>query len=226
MNTIRYLTFEVNQSCINREKHTGKCPISHPERYRFSKSSTKISDQHIFSFWRWCVSKGFRGIILWHMYNEPALSIGRIRNLMEIIKSVDPQQPFQITTSIKGNYHDFDIVKISDYNNGAQLDDRIKTNRGEGKPYNEMPSKGWCGRGRGWEILIDNFGNWCLCCNDWRCEESVGSICNTEWDVLYDRWKLKRARIKWEDEESYKEMPRMCRSCLDKNPSLHKRGGI
>lgn len=226
MNTIRYLTFEINRNCGNAGIHSGKCPISHPERYKFSRSSIELTDKIILGFWRWCKRKGFRGIILWHMYNEPVFMLDRIRNLMRLMKLEDRFQPFQLTTSIPGDYSEFDIVKISNYENGVKLDNRIETNEGEGKPYQDVPSRGWCGRGLGWEILIDNFGNWCLCCGDWRCEESVGSICNTDWKILYDLWEEKRVRIKWSNEETYINLPRLCRACLDKNPSLSSQGGI
>lgn len=226
MNTLRYLTFEINRTCRNSEVHSDKCPISHVERYKFSTSCTSINDPIIIGFWRWCRKKGFRGIVLWHMYNEPVLSLPRVLGLMKIMKEEDNFQPFQLTTSIEGDYKDFDIVKFSDYKNGVQLDDRILTNEGEGKNYNQMPQKGWCARGLGWEIPIDNFGNWCLCCNDWRCEEAIGNIFDTDWEFLYMRYKAKKKRFRWHDSQSYYNMPRMCRACLDKNPSLTKSGGI
>jgi len=86
MNTIRYLTFEINRVCPNIKMHTDRCPIGHPERYKFSTSNIIISDSIILDFWRWCRTKGFRGIILWHMYNEPILVLPRIRVLKQQIK--------------------------------------------------------------------------------------------------------------------------------------------
>lgn len=225
-NIIRYLVFEINRECPNRDLHKGICPISHPDRYKFSTSNSIIRDSDIIGFWRWCRTKGFRGIILWHIYNEPVLEIDRIRNLMKLMKDEDPFQPFQITTSVLGEYPDFDIVKLSDYSTGLKMDDRIKINDGEGKLYRDMPKYGWCARGKGWEIPIDNFGNWCLCCTDWMCEESVGSILNTDWEILYQRWDEKRKTIQWNNEETYNALPRLCRCCLDKNPTLSIRGGV
>lgn len=226
MNIIRYLSFEINRECNNFLIHKGRCPISHPERYQFSTSSSVLEDSDILDFWRWCRGKGFRGIILWHMYNEPVLVLDRVRSLMKVMKAEDPFQPFQLTTSIPGEYSNFDIVKVSDYASGLELDNRIETNEGEGKPYWDMSKSGWCARGKGWEIPIDNFGNWCLCCGDWRCEESVGSILNTDWEILYKLWDEKRKRIQWNDEKTYNALPRLCRTCLDKNPSLPRTGGI
>lgn len=226
MNIIRYLSFEINRECPLSKVHAGKCPISHPERYKFSKSKNVIRDEDILGFYIACKSQGFRGIVLWHMYNEPVLVLDRVRHLMKRIKAMDRYQPFQLTTSIEGDYSDFDIVKVSDYANGAELDNRLLTCEGEGKPYSEMPKRGWCGRGLGWEIPIDNFGNWGLCCNDWRCEESIGNILQGSYLDLVKRFTKQRRRIRWHDEESYNALPRMCRACLDKNPSLSQRGGI
>jgi hypothetical protein len=93
------------------------------------------------------------------MYNEPVLVLGRIRFLMKVMREEDPSQPFQLTTSVQGEYPDFDIVKISD-EDMSKMDNRIETNIGEGKPYRDMPKSGLCGRGKGFELQIDYFGNW------------------------------------------------------------------
>jgi hypothetical protein len=226
LNIIRIIQFEVGRECPNYMVHKGRCPISHPDRYKFSTSNEVILDSDIIGFWRWVRERGFRGVIQWHNYNEPVLQLDRIRNLMKEIRSEDKYQPFQLTTSINGEYSDFDLVKISDYGNGHPLDNRIETSVGEGKPYEEMTKKGVCYRGRGWELPIDNFGNWGLCCGDWTCEESFGSILNTDWDILYNRWNGKRKKIWWNDKETYNILPRLCRACMDKNPTLRTQGGI
>jgi len=226
MNIIRYMSFELNKTCNFAELHRGQCPISHPERYLYSSSHTPLRDEEVIEFWKWARSIGFRGIVMWHMYNEPMFVIRRIRRLMDEMKAVDPFQPFQMTTSTRPDVQGFEIVHYSDYTNGAQLDQRILTAEGAGKPYALMPKVGMCARGRGWEIPIDYYGNWCLCCNDWRCEESVGNIHDEPFHVLQGRWMEKRYTIRWNSEKEYNELPRMCRACLDKNPTLAKRGGI
>jgi hypothetical protein len=226
LNIIRYLSFEINRECPNAFKHAGKCPIAHPERYAYSCSLLELTDEVILDLYAFCLRNGFRGIVMWHMYNEPVLVINRIRMLMDIMVQIVPNQAFQLTTSIPGDYSDFAIVKFSDYEHGAELDNRVATAEGVGKPYSQMPKSGACGRGLGWEIPIDNFGNWCLCCNDWRCEGSFGSIMTHNWDELLERYYSLREHIRWNDEKTYNALPRMCRACLDKNPSLSKRGGI
>lgn len=230
MNIIRYLSFEVGRDCNLAEIHKDKCPIAHPERYLFSKSKVEITDDLVVDFWKWCrYEKNFRGIILWHGYLEPTMHIARIRKLMKMIKYYDPFQPFQITTNTMNMLlTDFDIVKRSDYGPGGgleKLDNRIANARGEGLPYAEMSPKGRCGRGLGWEIPIDIWGNWNLCCVDLRNEEAVGSIVNLDWEEVYQAWKIKSRMIQWNNQAEYEALPRMCRSCMATN-DISRMGGI
>jgi hypothetical protein len=185
-----------------------------------------MTDKQILNFWEWCGTKEFSGIVLWNSYNEPTLALSRIRRLMQQMRQVDHGQPFQITTNSRPDVEGFDIVAFTDYAGGAQLDNRIATATGEGLPYADMPPIGRCGRGLAWEVLIDFWGNWNLCCNDWRCEEAVGNIQKDDWEEMYVRWKEKGRTIQWNNKTQYQALPRMCRACLDKNPSLSKRGGV
>lgn len=226
---LRYLTFEINHECPLEKVHP-KCPISHPERYKFGQREIEITDDTIYHFWLYCKSRGFRGVVLWHWLNEPTLSLDRIRPIMARMKRTDHFQAFQITTYRNDlDLSDFDMVKRSNYDLGVFHDERFQTSEGEGKTYADLPKdlkRGLCGRGLGWELLIDNWGNWCLCCNDFRCEEMIGNINCEDWDTLFEKWDAKRKTIQWNNEAEYNALPRMCRSCLDKNPSLHIRGGV
>ena len=224
LNVQRYLTFELGRACPFALTHT-KCPIGHPERYRFGQQTQALSDDLIFRFWHWArYDRDFRGIIMWHAYNEPYLQLARIRELMVTIKSYDSGQPFQLFTAIRPDVPGFDLIKFTDYDAGKELDDRILSAAGEGKPYEAMQPAGWCGRGWGWELLIDYYGNWCLCCNDWRCEEAIGNIWTDDWDDLLQRYAEKAKRLRWRDRATYEALPRMCRACLDVNPNLHRSG--
>ncbi len=226
MKILRYLSFEINRTCSLAAEHP-KCPISNPNRYKFSASKIPINDSLIYFFWRYAKSKGFRGMVMFHYLNEPTEVLDRIHAIMDRMLAEDPHQAFQITTNdMSADVSRFDIVKKSDYELGVFHDDRILTITGEGKPYSQMPERGLCGRGKGWEIIIDYFGNWLLCCNDFQCEEAVGSINHTPWEDLYAAWKAKSALIQWSNEDEYNDLPRMCRSCLDKNPTLSHRGGV
>lgn len=225
MKDVRYLTFEVNDTC-NMDVIHPKCPINDPERYRFGSVDRDLTDDVIVQFWSWADVMGFRGIVLWHLYNEPTLALPRIEALMARIKRLAPEQRFHLWT----NSHQavklvgFNHVQLTNYHDVRpdDLDNRRASTRGEGRSYDAMPSSGFCGRGYGWEVIIDHHGNWLLCCNDWRCEESVGNILdNPAWRDLFDAYKLK-ADVRWTNKESYERLPRMCRSCMDVNPNLHR----
>lgn len=236
MNLTRSLSFEINRSCDMGKIHS-RCPNMHPDRFRYGKSKIPLSSDAIFEFWKWGTAKhGFRGICNMSWYGEPTLALDQIRSLIARIKSVDPMQPFQIVTNREdGDFEkEFDIVKRSHYRSLTRLcddgkpdfDNRTLSIQGEGKPYSSQPPFGHCLRGLGWEIGIDYYGSWCLCCADFTNEESVGSIMTDNWDQLYERWKAKASRIRWTNEEEYNALPRLCRSCLDVNPSLHFREDV
>lgn len=229
LNVIRYLDFEINNTCDMGHLHP-KCPNRHPERYRFGDTANILTDEIIMAFWEWCrFNKGFRGIVLWHGYSEPTLELDRIYRLMDAMKKKDPWQAFRLLTNKPPTPEmekRFDMIKFTNYDNGAELDDRITGIIGEGKPYSQVQRYGWCGRGFGWDTLIDYHGNWNLCCNDWRCEESVGNIFKDDWDELMAKFEDKGRKLKWSNEEEYSRLPRMCRACIDVAWHLHRSGGI
>lgn len=227
LNVMRYLSFEINKDCNLSQSHP-QCPINHPQRYFYGEKNSFLNDEIIINFWKWCrLKKGFRGIVMWHSYNEPTLVIDRIRYLMRRMKKVDPIQPFQLITNSKIAIHGFDLYKYTNYPD-KQLDDRILSAKGEGHSYEDMVkinrSTGWCRRGFGWEMIIDYHGNLMLCCNDWRCEESVGNIFTHNWSQLLERFITKSKSIRWENEEEYYNLPRMCRSCMA-HTNLYDTGG-
>jgi hypothetical protein len=236
MNIARNLSVEINRGCDMAHLHP-MCPSASPERYRFSRSTRPITDDLIFDFWRWCTEKhGFRGILNYNGYNEPSLVIVRIHALLQRMRALDPFLPAQLVTN-KDNFQSsaFDIIKRSRYSEGGarlcddrrpQFDNRLSTAYGEGKPYSQMAPFGRCVRGLGWEIMIDHYANWCLCCNDFRCEEAFGNLWLDDWDELYRIGEAKAKTIRWTNEAEYCALPRMCRSCLDLNPSLHLREDI
>jgi hypothetical protein len=229
LNTMRFLSIEIGRECNLAKVHT-QCPSGHPSRYLFGSKTQELTDDIIIDFWKWCrYEKDFRGMIMWHLYNEPTLEYERIIRLMNVIKTYDCGQAFKLITNTKPSietYNIFDSVKFSDYSHkGFELDDRIFTATGEGKPYSQVPPQGWCGMCFGWEMVIDNYGNWNLCCSDWRCEESMGNIFTDDWQSMFKLYE-RRGRIAWIDEDSYNKLPRMCRACMDVNPTLHKKGGV
>jgi hypothetical protein len=236
MNLSRNLSFEINRECNLGKAHAGFCPNVHSDRYRWSKSPKPITDDLIFEFWKWCREKHyFRGLVNWNGMNEPTLVLDRIYKLMERMRAVDPGQPIQIVTNNERiELPGFDVVKRSRYRKQTRLcddgkqefDNRLAALEGEGLAYDQVIPFGRCLRGMGWEIIIDFYGNWLLCCNDWRNEESFGSICEEDWETIYQRWEAKARTMHWTSEEEYNALPRMCRACLFVNPSMHFREDI
>jgi hypothetical protein len=225
LNCQRYLTFEVGHKCNLAAQHP-KCPVSHPDRYRFGQSTTALTDDTILGFWRWARGREFRGIILWHLYSEPTLVMPRLLRLMATMRAEDPGQPFQLFTNNPHAKHlyAFDLIKITDYAGGnKELDDRIAAAFSAGHATPHQPA-GYCGRGWGWEVVIDHFGNWLLCCNDWRCEEAVGNLHTDDWPTLLARYHAKASRIRWKDQVTWEALPGLCRACMAHNFSMHRSG--
>lgn len=217
LNVMRYLSFEVNNTCNLADVHS-KCPINHPERYLYGNKDNVLSEDAVVGFWKWCrFEKDFRGIVMWHSYNEPTLVLDKIYTIMGRIKYIDPGQPFQLITNSPVEIPEFDLYKYTVYPD-KELDDRILSATGEGKSYPEMLKinrrTGWCRRRFGWEMIVDYYGNLMLCCNDWRNEESVGNIYIDNWDLLLNRFIRKSKSITWKDDVSYYSLPRMCRACM------------
>lgn len=224
MTELRYLTFEINPTCNLAAIHP-RCPINDPDRYRFGSTSAVLTDELVLAFWRWARTQGFSGTVLWHLYNEPTLALDRIRGLMREIQAEEPTQAFHLWTNHRAalGFDAFQHVQLTDYAQvrPEDLDNRRASTEGEGRPYAAMRPTGRCTRSYGWEVILDHHGNWLLCCNDWRCEESVGNVHTERWDVLLERFRV-RAEIAWHDEASYQQLPRLCRACMDVNPNLSR----
>lgn len=224
LNTFRYLTFELTRECNLASVHE-KCPCGHAERYRFGQTSRALTDEIVVRFWVWARVRGFRGLVMLQGYSEPTLALDRVCAVRDKIKRIDPMQAFCLyTNNPRANLTGFDLVKRTDYTGtGKELDNRVVPAIADGNDTPHQPA-GYCGRGWGWEILIDHYGNWNLCCGDWRCEESVGNIFTDDWADLLRRYEHKATRLHWHDVESWRGLPRLCRACMTFNFDLHRTG--
>ena len=224
LSTLRYLTFEVNKTCNLASVHR-RCPVSDPERFMFGETDYVLTDSLILAFWQFCVKEGFRGVVLWHLYNEPTAELARIRRLLTAMRGEVPSQRTHLWTNSPGavGLPEFDHVQLTDYRvvRPEELDNRRASTRGEGAAYDKVAKSGSCGRGFGWEIIVDFHANWLLCCNDWRCEQAIGNLVGSVWDLLLEKYE-REAQIKWDSRKSYEALPRMCRSCIEVNPNLHR----
>lgn len=220
----QYLTFELNATCNMANEHP-RCPTSDPERFKFGKTERKLTDAIVLSFWRWAYyHHGFRGVVLWHLYNEPTLVKTRISALLKQMHAEAPEQRSHLWTNSPNAVKlvGFQHVQLTDYRvvRPDDLDNRRASTSGEGRPYSFVKPSGRCGRGFGWELILDAHGNWLLCCNDWQNEASIGNVFTDDWEVLLRRYA--QAEIGWHDKASYDRLPRLCRSCMTVNPGLHR----
>lgn len=228
LHDLKYLTFEVGSECNLAGLHS-RCPVNDPSRYQFGSKERPLDDETIVLFWEWAhFQHHFDGVLLWHLYNEPTLQQSRIERLITRIRAMHPEQRTHLWTNNvrtkERGVESINHIQLTDYRNvrPEDLDNRMASVTGEGRPYQDMSPSGFCGRQFGWELVIDAFGNWNLCCNDWRCEESCGNImADQDWDAMLNRFKL-RAQIAWTDAASYAALPRLCRACMDQNSSLHQ----
>lgn len=214
MRHVAYLSFEVNNTCNLADAHCSKCPIRHPMRYRRSVERRPIHPDLIIRFWEWArFTKHFDGVVNWNLYNEPSLAIDAIRTCMAAMRSRHPGQRFLIITNSNKPFDDADQVLRTQYGKDGGLhllDDRMKAESGDGN----YQGPGCCHRGLGFEVVIDHYGNWCLCCNDWQNELSLGNIHTDDADSLYLKWKVSMRLYRWTDESQFNALPRWCRRCL------------
>lgn len=214
MEDVRYLSFEINNQCNLAGVHSSKCPIAHPLRYRNSPGRQPLEVDLIVQFWEWArFTRNFRGVVNWNLYNEPTLAIAEIRHCMARMRTRCPDQKFMVITNSSMALEDVDQVLRSGYGKDGGLhllDRRLEVECGEG-PYH---GPGCCLRGQGFEVVVDYYGNWCLCCNDWQNEISIGNIHREDWDHLHGKWKGVAKRYRWTNEREFAGLPRWCRRCL------------
>lgn len=225
LSRFRYLTFEVNSECRLAQIHP-RCPVSDPDRYLYGPTDRVLDDDSIVSFWRWTRVQGFNGVILWHLYNEPALSLDRITSVMARMRQENPTLRSHLWTAVpsvkRDQSHLFEHIELTDYRVVRPDDlDRRRFARGSEGDYARSHATGCCTRDKDWELIIDNHGNWLACCSDWQAEGSVGNIFRHEWSDLLCAYEV-RSRIEWRDRETFEALPRMCRGCITDNPLLHR----
>lgn len=220
----RYLTFEIGHTCGLSQLHT-KCPVSDPERFAHGHQTEPISDDLVLMFWRWARARGFRGTVLWHLYNEPWQEKERITKLLAAMRAEAPNQESHLWTGVGSGQARKDEIGVNHvvWTNYAivqpqDLDNRRAAMTGEGD-YARARRAGACGRAKGFELIIDHYGNWLKCCSDWRCEESVGNVLVDDWNGLLASYEGARA-VAWQSAEEFAQLPRLCRACITENPML------
>jgi len=95
----QFLVFEAGDKCNLAEIHT-KCPLHAGDRWRGGDIEEPMSDELIVSLAvRAHTDMGFAGIVCWHYYSEPCISIDRIHRLALAIREQVPDARFGLWTN-------------------------------------------------------------------------------------------------------------------------------
>lgn len=188
------LIFEIGQRCNLGHCHP-KCPNTHPERYALLDTSRELDDQTIDD----CIAAaydrhGFAGLVGWHYYNEPTLSMDRILALMDRARRRTGKARFILWSNgvlpqSEAVLERFSAVHVTDYRHdstGVQLDDRLQ----DRPPPGDAP----CLRVFT-EFILDHFGNHHPCCFDWRGRASLGNVFCRGFDALVEDWAKMQAAV-------------------------------
>jgi hypothetical protein len=180
MDKVRYFSQEIGTGCNLAHEHS-RCPQRDPSRYALVDTRRLMSDETILNNIKTMYSHGFRGYLGWHYYNEPLLYLERIERLHPEIKKINPNARLLAWTNgvllktinpSRMNIFDFVIITNHAHENWSwfrclhrnarvthgRLDRRMSPG-----PLNMNP----CNRIKK-EFVIDAYGNWRLCCADWR----------------------------------------------------------
>lgn len=206
LSIVQIIEFELGEGCNLHHVHP-QCPNRHPDRWPPGDQSPPMDDQQIVecaeAAYNW---HGFTGLIGFIYYNEPLLQKERMFRLMETIESVVPTARFILWTNgyfIEDDcerYRQFEQIVISGYSetsrrgalrlarrkiefryaNYPQLDGRLEKLEPQ---YPLQPC-----RRPFVELIFDARGNMHWCCYAWRYNETYGSIHDTPFDDLVERW--------------------------------------
>lgn len=245
MDKLTYLSFEITNVCPMAKLHF-KCPTNAADRFDSSPIKEPITDDDIVNFSKYAISKGFKGLINWHYYNEPLTAKDRILDIIDRMEGTGAKfglwtNGILLERDVEkcAYFNKFSEIVITDYYpaknkefysalmakypqvrlNKADLDDRIF----EIVETSFDPRYTKCGR-PGFELIIDYYGNGHVCCGDWRNEIKFGNIKIDSYDSVESQWKsLKQQLSNW-DENSYHELPNICKVCLTRTPILSRAG--
>ncbi len=231
---LKHLAFEINNECPLTKNHP-KCPRN-VDRFQGLAVDKPIEDSKIISFVEFCSSLGFQGRILFDCYNEPTCSPERIASLMKAL----PKSRFSLWTNgvlIKGTEEylkNMDDIMVTIYpetnrealinmkNNGCKfrtqigsLDNRIETVNTKFNPQVTI-----CGRPN-WELICDYYGNFHMCCGDWKAEMKIGNLNTNSPIEIITRWNSLREVINkpWTS-DTFRELPMICRICSTRTPQV------
>lgn len=201
LSKLQLLSFEIGRDCNLAAAHPW-CPINRPERKQ-KPTQAPMSDDQIVAFAQACVVNGFAGMIAFHYYNEPLLSLPRIRALAprlprplvlwtngklieggqiiengkitEIASWIDLFAKVYITDHDPKN-RDFYQSLVLKYEGKVHLKPGGHDDRSQVYAQKRGPRAHPCYRPMVTELPIDHYGTAHLCCVDWDAKTGIGNI--------------------------------------------------
>lgn len=189
MNHIKIISFELSNNC-NLKKYHPKCPINHRH---YDKCNKEMSNKRIIELMDDAVEHGFTGMFAFHYYNEPLLSVDRIKDIIGYRKNYK----YLLWTNgllFNRNVSENNIIKlfhkvvitcykeenkkwfeqIKEVYKNVEIGYWSLDNRGE--IYSESEENIFGCQRINIELPIDSIGNVHLCTIDWKQSVNLGNV--------------------------------------------------
>ncbi len=241
MNGLTYLNIEISDECPLTDAHP-ECPRS-ADRFRGVPQGEPITVDDAARFYRFCVQRGFRGMLAPQYYNEPLATRRRLMQLMiqlpearfslrtngvllddspECRWLIEHSEEVWVTVYPETNRGMLDKITAR-HGNVYTIPHRFDNRIAEDVPTAYNPRQAACIRPR-FELDVDYYGNGRLCCGDWRGEIAFGNIKTDSHDAFLRAWYAARdplaALLNPITPESYERLPHICKLCLARTPEL------
>lgn len=208
---LQLLSFEIGRVCNLAGAHR-YCPVNHDDRHRQGKGGEALpglTDDEIIDFARVCLGAGFQGLVAWHYYNEPMLSLPRILRLGLRLRDVGLGAMAIWTNGELIDREDlgwldaFAKVYITDHNPSRRAlyqslvvgyPGRVHLKpgghdcRADVYAADPLTVARPCYRPQTTELVVDYVGDLHLCCTDWRAECWIGNVRDDREEDLLERW--------------------------------------
>lgn len=238
---LQLLSFEVCRECTLAKRHTW-CPTNAPSRFPQAHDEG-AGESDILRFAEACHTRGFRGLVCYHYYNEPMLALPFVLRLAAKLRARPGLGSGLWTNGTLIDAADldwlafFDRVWITEHkeHSAERLDmllrlatanpDKIRLVHGEHDDrltVYQPPTgtkAGPCWRPAHLELPIDFYGNVHLCCGDWAGAVKLGNITRDDAAGILDRFEAA-------GEVAAAGELEMCRRCheVSRSPALDDEG--
>lgn len=246
MQYTQLLTFEIGMECQLALSHASHCPAIIKSRYDELDTTEPLSDALIVNTAKKAYAAGFAGMVAWHYYCEPTLYMNRIELLYGHLQEIPGFRHLLWTNGewlshlhaagrlgifskiVVSNYHRADLRYLQSIPaeisvTSGRLDTRMVPGRRSTKPcftpFNEL--------------IFDFYGNWHLCCVDYRGTAAKMNLRTDEFEAILDKYQHMRALVSQNPQPEC--VPAICKTCsvrlrripcIVAEPCRAARGGI